>query len=113
MTYQHPVRVNAVDELSKILERRAKAEAEVYRLCDRGRWQMCIPVQANDSDILLTESLEDISHLAREIVRLNNLMKKVCSVVTSSWGDDEDGFEDDEPQARLFAILEEWLPESK
>ncbi len=113
MTYQHPVRVNAIDELDKILERRAKAEAEVYRLCGRGRWQMCVPVQANDSDILLSESLEDISHLAREIVRLNNLMYEVCGVVSAAWGDYEDDFEDDGPQARLFAILEKWRPEGK
>jgi hypothetical protein len=114
MSYQHPTRVDAVKEIDKILERRAKAESEVLRLCaGRGRWQMSVPVQANDSDILLIESLEDISHMARELVRLNNLMGAMCSVVTSSWGDSEDGFEDDEPQAKLFAILEKWRPEGK
>lgn len=111
MSYQHPVRVNAVKEIDKILERRAKAESEVIRLCGRGRWQMSVPVQANDSDILITESLEDISHLAREVVRLENLMWQMSSVITSSWGDSEDGFEDDEPQAQLFAVLDKWHPE--
>lgn len=113
MSYQHPERVNAVKEIDKILERRAKAESEMLRLCSRGRWQMSVPVQAHDSDILISESLEDISHMARELVRLNGMMYQMSSIITSWWGDSEDGFDDDEPQAQLFSVLDQWHPEGK
>lgn len=114
MSYEHPKRVDAVKEIPAILERREKAANEVARLCQHpGKWRMSIPVEGDDSDILLSESLMDISHLAEALGRINDLMFMVSSVITSAWGDSEDGFEPDEPQAQLFALLNQWQPENK
>jgi hypothetical protein len=59
-------------ELDEIAIRRAKALAEVYKLCSGERkWTMSIPVHEDtDTDVLLCKALTDAEALMKEVYRL-------------------------------------------
>lgn len=57
-------------DLNRCHERYEKAAAEVGELCKGKRWQMSVPVQDDDSDIVISNALCLIPTLMTEIERL-------------------------------------------
>lgn len=72
----------SVEKLLGEIEGRAKAaEAEVYNICAGAQgFRMSVPVRQTDSDIVLSDSLNDsprlIAALRRAIARLEDLKNK-------------------------------------
>lgn len=60
------------EQLTAIEQRRAAAKAEVIAICKGKQWRMCIPVEQTDSDICITNSLDDIDALVAEVRRLQH-----------------------------------------
>jgi len=57
--------------LDAIVARRERAMQELGDICaGRRRWTMCVPVQPDDSDILLAASLRDVLTLVAHIKEL-------------------------------------------
>jgi hypothetical protein len=77
MTDPRPQTINQ-QELELMAQRRAKAVTEMQRICsgDR-RWTMCIPVQEDDSDMVIGASLDDLERLIGEVYRLRGVLKKL------------------------------------
>ena len=67
------------DELNAIKERAEKARATVYGLCDGTiRWRMHVPARPeSDPDLVIADSLKDVSALAAEIERLQTRLKEI------------------------------------
>jgi hypothetical protein len=57
-------------DLDAVLARRMTALAELSALCNGKRFTMCVPAQADDTDIVLHVSLRDIPLLVDELRRL-------------------------------------------
>jgi hypothetical protein len=49
----------------KLLEKVEQANKAISDQSSNGRWQMCVPAQSDDSDILLTNVIEALVTLAR------------------------------------------------
>lgn len=74
---KHP-RILMNDEIEAIAERRMKAEAEISRICSgERRWTMVVPVQADDSDMLLSQALQDSQRLEKEVYRFRGAIKSL------------------------------------
>lgn len=73
----HP-RVLRNDEIEAIASRRNVASTEISRVCSgERRWTMCIPVQDDDSDVVLEQALQDSQRLEKEVYRLRGAIKSV------------------------------------
>jgi hypothetical protein len=59
--------------LGELVER---AHNEIDALCNGKRWRMCIPVQGDDSDIILGEALRAQE---KEILRLRNALTRIAN----------------------------------
>lgn len=74
---QHP-RVLTNAEIEQIAKRRTTADTEINRLCSgERRWTMCVPVQDDDSDMVLSQSLQDSQRLEKEVYRLRGAIKQI------------------------------------
>lgn len=62
------------EQLTAIEQRRAAAKAEVIAICKGKQWRMCIPVEQTDSDICITNSLDDIDALVAEVRRQREML---------------------------------------
>ena len=70
------------ETLNKIEERRLKAQQEISDICDnKKRWQMCIPVQQNDSDVVLGNALQDELSVMKAYKRLKDDYIKTLEIL--------------------------------
>ena len=65
--------------LDEIKARVIKAHSELYKLCDGGKFTMCVPVQSTDTDIVINNSLNDVEVLIDEVRRLCAVLEGIAA----------------------------------
>lgn len=73
--------------LDKIIERAQKARDlsdKAHReICDlasgKRKWEMCVPVQTTDSDMVLQAPLDEMKFLTETVISLAKALKEECS----------------------------------
>lgn len=68
------------------------------------KWRMCVPVQADDDDVLLTTTIRDLAARVRELEADNKRLSKLVSSQGIRLMDAEEAEDDN---ARLRALLRE------
>jgi hypothetical protein len=66
-------------QIDDIKARHSKATAELHRLCDGGKFTMCVPVQETDTDILINRSLHDVAFLVDEVEQLRAVLEAIAN----------------------------------
>lgn len=70
------------EQMQKIEERRLKARQEIVDICDnKKQWQMHIPVQQNDSDVVLENALQDELSVMKAYKRLKDDYFKTLDIL--------------------------------
>ena len=90
-TKQHPRALNDTT-IAEMALRRHKAETEVSQLCGgHHAFRMSIPVDENDSDMILTDALGDSQRLEGEVYRLRGMLR---TLYVNNFGTIPDGIRD-------------------
>lgn len=72
-----------------VVEMLSRAQAEVVALCHGKRWRMCVPVEAEDSDVVLGDALyharELIGAQAAHLERVQKEKQQLQDEIDASW----------------------------